>query len=171
VSRTLFDLAAVVSSGQLARAVKEAEVRRLWDALSLADLLERHPSRPGAAAIRAVIGPGAGFTRSELEDRFLELVERSGLPRPATNVWLNLGGRWIEADCVWREQRLIVELDSRAFHDTAAAFESDRARDRAATAAGWRVIRITWAQLRDEPSAIARHLRAALEAGGWAPRL
>ena len=48
-ARTLFDLAGVVPLAQLRRAVKEAEVKRLWGALSLADLLERHPRRPGAA--------------------------------------------------------------------------------------------------------------------------
>jgi hypothetical protein len=162
VPRTLFDLAAVIPRPHLRRAVREAEIRRLWDRLSIADLLERHPRRPGAAAIRTVTDPGARFTRSELEDLFLDLVDSTGLPRPATNVWLHIAGRWIEADCAWPHQRLIVELDGRATHDTDTAFESDRARDRAATAAGWRVIRITWRQLRDEPSTIARDLRAAL---------
>jgi hypothetical protein len=163
VPRTLFDLAAVISAGQLARAVAEAEVRRLWDPLSLGELLARHPRRPGAVAIRAVLGGSAGITRSELEDRFLAFAGRAGLLRPATNVLLQVGGRWIEADCVWHDQRLIVELDGRAIHATPSAFERDRARDRALTVAGWRVIRITWRQLRDQPEAIARDLRAALD--------
>jgi hypothetical protein len=110
-----------------------------------------------------VLGPGTRLTRSELEDRFLAFLAAAGLPRPATNVWLRPGGRWIEADCLWHGPRLIVELDGHATHATRSAFESDRARDRALTAAGWRVIRITWRQLRDEPEAIARDLRAALD--------
>ena len=57
---------------------------------------------------------------------------------------------------------MIVELDGHATHGTRASFEDDRARDRALVAAGWRVIRITWRQLRDEPEAVARDLRAAL---------
>ena len=143
VPRTLLDLAGIVPPGQLARAVNEAEIRRLWDSLSLVDLLHRHPRRPGAAAIRAVLGGSAGITRSDLEDAFLPLLRSAGLPRPATNVWLNVSGRWIEADCLWRKQRLIVELDGRATHANRRAFETDRARDRALTAAGWRVVRIT----------------------------
>jgi hypothetical protein len=171
VPRTLFDLAAVISPGQLARAVNEAEIGRLWDPLSLQDLLERHPRRPGADAVRAVIDkPGATITRSELEDRFLGLVDRVGLPRPTTNVSLRLGRRWIEADCLWPDQRLIAELDGHATHATRAAFEDDRARDRALTAAGWRVIRITWRQLHEQPAALARDLRASLaRAGGTRP--
>ena len=46
----------------------------------------------------------------------------------------------MEADCVWRDARLIAELDGRAVHGTVAAFERDRARDRALNAAGWRVV-------------------------------
>jgi len=111
VSRTLFDLAAVLSSGQLERAVNEAEIRRLWDRLSLQDLLVRHPRRPGAAKIRTVL---------------------AGIERPQANVPLLVEGRWIEVDCVWRRQCLIVELDGRETHGTAHAFENDRARDRGA---------------------------------------
>ena len=141
VSRTLFDLAAVLSSGQLERAVNEAEIRRLWDRLSLQDLLVRHPRRPGAAKIRTVL---------------------AGIERPQTNVPLLVEGRWIEVDCVWRRQYLIVELDGRETHGTAHAFENDHARDRALITAGWHVMRITWRQLHDEPEAIARDLRAFL---------
>lgn len=55
-----------------------------------------------------------------------------------------------------------MELDGRAFHDTASAFERDRARDRTLQAAGWRVVRITWRSLRHEPAAVAADLRRLL---------
>jgi very-short-patch-repair endonuclease len=71
---------------------------------------------------------------------------------------------------MWREQRLIVELDGRAVHGTARAFESDRQRDRALLAEGWRSTRVTWLQLRDEPEAIAADLRELLR-GAPAPTL
>ena len=163
VSRTLFDLAGMVSVHQLRKAVHEAEIRRLWDSLSLATLLERHPRRPGAAALRDVIGsPDAGITRGIFEERFLDFLGANRFSRPATNVTFYLDGRVIEADCVWWEARVIVELDDHTTHGTRFAYERDRARDRALVAAGWRVIRITWRQLRDEPEAVLRDLRAAL---------
>ena len=165
VPRTLLDLAAVVPPGQLNRAVNEAGIRRLWDPLSLPHLLERHPRRGGAAAIRAVIEhANAGITHSDLEDLFADFLDHWGLPRPRTNVWLHVAGGWIEADCVWQEHRLIVELDSHTYHATRSAFENDRARDRALIAAGWRVMRITWRHLQDEPEALTRDLRASLAA-------
>jgi hypothetical protein len=165
VPRTLFDLAAALSPGQLARAVNEAEIRRLWDRLSLQDLLNRHPRRPGAAKIRKLLAhPGGAGTRNDLEDHFLELVQGAGLPPPVTNVAVHLGACSIEPDCAWATARLIVELDGRESHGTSAAFESDRARDRELTACGWRVIRVTWRQLREEREELARDLRSALMA-------
>ena len=67
----------------------------------------------------------------------------------------------LECDAVWPERRLVVELDGRAFHDDPASFERDRARDRRLAVAGWRVIRVTWRQMRD-PAALTRDLRALL---------
>ncbi len=65
-------------------------------------------------------------------------------------------------DCAWPAQRLIVELDGRATHDVADAFEADRARDRRLEAAGWRVIRITWRQLHETPHELEADLRKLL---------
>jgi very-short-patch-repair endonuclease len=145
--------------------VNEAEVQRLPDRLSLADLLERYPRRHGAAAVRAVLAdlaPGGTVTRSELEMRFREFVKVRRLPAPVFNAGLFAGGRWLECDCVWHAERLVVELDGRGAHDTATAFERDRARDRGLQAGGWHVVRLTWRQLRDEPEAVASDLRRML---------
>jgi very-short-patch-repair endonuclease len=68
----------------------------------------------------------------------------------------------IEADAVWRDAKLIVELDGRQAHLTKYAFETDRERDRMAALEDWLVIRVTWRQLRDEPKRIVRDLRRLL---------
>jgi very-short-patch-repair endonuclease len=57
---------------------------------------------------------------------------------------------------------VIVELDGRTFHGTATAFERDRVRDRTFHAHGWRVVRVTWRQLRSDRDALAYDLRALL---------
>jgi hypothetical protein len=165
VPRTLLDLAGVASRREIERAIHEAEVLRLSDALSLADLLARYPRRRGAATIRTVLadrGAGTAATRSELEDRFIELVESLGLPRPEVNASLHVRGRWVEGDCVWRTQRVIVELDGRSVHGTARAFERDRERDRVLQTDGWRVVRVTWRQLHSGQGALAADLRELL---------
>ena len=166
VARTLLDLATVLTPHQLARAVNEAEVQRLLDPLSLNALLQRYPRRPGVPRLRTLLGQHVTVTRGELEKRFREFLTDAGLPLPETNAHIQIRGAFYEVDCLWRQQGVIVELDGRATHDTRAAFESDRARDRILQAAGFRVIRITWRQLHDSPAAVAADLRALLRLAG-----
>lgn len=165
VARTLLDLAADLDRHRLKQAIDKAEIRRLGDRAPLTALVERYSGRRGVANLRTIIAEGRiGFdiTREELELRFAAFVDNFDLPRPEVNAPLLAGGAPIEVDCLWRDQRLIVELDSRTFHDTGPAFERDRARDRALMADGWRVIRVTWRQLHHEPERLAQDLRRAL---------
>jgi len=160
-ARTLLDLAAVLTQHQLARAAERAEALRLTSPTSLEALAARHRGRPGVPAVRRVAGTVAPIvTRSELERRFITLLDRERLPRPLVNV--PLAGA--EADFAWPDPRVVVELDGYETHGTRAAFERDRARDRALQAAGWRVVRITWRQLDDTPRRIAAELSALLAA-------
>ena len=162
--RTLLDLAAVLPRA-LEPALNEAEVKRLTDPLSLAAVVSRYPGRRGVAAVRRALDAGAvGATviRSRLERAFLEFLDRAGLPRPEVNAHVELAGALVEVDCVWRGARLLAELDGFETHGTRRAFERDRARDRALQVAGWRVVRITWRQLLEQPDVLAAELAALL---------
>lgn len=163
-SRTILDLAAVLDRRQIERLLGEADYRRLWDAVALPELLARYPRRSGTRMLRAILGEATASTRispTDLEERFLAFVESEGLPRPELHAALEIApGRWVEPDCVWRAERLIVELDGRAAHATRSRFDSDRERDRALTVAGWIVTRVTWLHLRDRRHVLARDLRA-----------
>ncbi len=159
--RTLFDLAAVAAPRHLERAINQAEVLRLTDTRSLAEVVARHSRRRGVAALRKILdagGIGVTITRSELEDRFLAFVDQHGLPRPEVNARLDAG----EVDCLWRVPRLVAELDGFATHGTRSAFERDRVRDRALLSDGWRVTRVTWRQLSEQPGPLATQLGALL---------
>jgi very-short-patch-repair endonuclease len=162
--RTVFDLAALLSKRQLERAIHEADVRGLVDRVSLPQLLKRHPGHRGTANLRTLLGandPG-GVTRNDFEEAFVALVDAHDLPRPHLNADLVLRGRFYEVDCLWRQQRLVIELDGRAVHGTRRAFETDRERDRILLAEGWRPMRITWRQLHEEPELIVSDLRRLL---------
>ena len=97
-------------------------------------------------------------TRSELEERMLSLCRRFRLPTPEVNTRI----QGYEVDFLWREQRLIVETDGWQAHGTRGAFERDRRRDADLLGAGWRVLRITYAQLESEPQWVAKRIAAAL---------
>jgi hypothetical protein len=164
VTRTILDLAAVAAFGDVRRTFHEAERRGLTSVRSLPDLVARYPRRPGLPAIARLLAAAgaAGVTRSELEDRFREFLERQGLPRPELNALVEAGGRRFELDCVWRRAGVAVELDGRAAHGTDRAFEADRGRDRCLSAHGWRVLRVTWRALHEEPELLETELRSVL---------
>lgn len=164
VFRTIFDLAAVVSKRELERAWHEAEVRQLTDRVSLPMLLERYPGRRGTRVLRELLGTDepASITRNEFEEAFLTLVDACSVQRPRMNADVSLRGRFFEVDALWEGHRFAVELDSRGVHGTKKRFESDRQRDRILVAEGWRTMRVTWLQLRDEPDEIAADLKSAL---------
>jgi predicted transcriptional regulator of viral defense system len=163
VPRTVLDLAVMAPRRSIEQALNEAERRQLTDPLSLNDLVARYRGRRGLATLRTVLADRTpGITRSELEDRFLAFLDRAGLPRPELNAAIHLDDRFIEVDCVWRRQKLVVELDGRSTHDTADAFYGDRARDRALLVAGWSTVRVTWRDLDAEADRLAKELRALL---------
>ncbi len=156
------------------RMVNEIEVRGITDKLSIPELLQRYPRKPGRRKLIELLGDGAatrGVTREELERRFAELLAATDLPRPRRNVDISVRGRFFNVDCLWAAERVIVELDGAAVHGTRRAFERDREKDRLLQAAGWRVVRITWRQLRDDPAAVIADLRAILRGAAAAPTL
>jgi putative AbiEi antitoxin of type IV toxin-antitoxin system/uncharacterized protein DUF559 len=157
-ARTLLDLAETLSDKALARAVNEAQVKRLLKLDDLAALLMRSPGRHGRTRLQRFVDYRQGPTRSGFEDAFLAFAECYGLPRPEVNQVV----AGYEVDVLWRDQRLIVELDSREYHDHAQPFEYDRDKDAHLLAAGFPVVRVTWRRLVDMPGREAARLKALL---------
>ena len=167
VARTLLDLAAVVPPRGLERALDRAEILNLFDLHELIDQLARNPMYPGAGRLRAALSRyriGSAVTDSELEEAFLALCRAHELPAPELHAAIDPGdgGVLLRPDAVWRDQRVIVELDGERFHRTQHAFHDDRIRDQRLVAAGWRVIRITWSQLTQRAGELAALLRRVL---------
>jgi very-short-patch-repair endonuclease len=164
LARTLFDLASETSIEGLEGAIREAEYLHRFPLEALEKLRCRHRGQRGTRTIESCLSrldfAPRGRTRSELEGRFRSLLARTDLPTPELNALLDLDGYKVEADCLWRNQRVIAELDGGRAHRTRVAFETDRERDRRLLVAGWRVIRITWRQLARSASLQAdlRHL-------------
>lgn len=143
LARTIFDLAAVLTSRELERVLaterEDPDVRH-----QLRRLLERHSTRSGTRSLRELLRRDAPLlTRSEAEEKLLQLVRSAGLPEPETNVAVH----GYEVDCFFQEARLIVEVDGYAWHRSRRAFHRDRERDAVLSAAGIQVVRLTWRQL------------------------
>jgi very-short-patch-repair endonuclease len=150
----MLDLASGLGTRPLERAIDEADRLRLATADDLIELLRRHPGHPGARRLRAVLARhriGSTVTRSKLEERFLALCRRHGLPEPEVNVPL-LG---YVVDFLWPHSLLVVEVDGRATHDTHRAFQADRDRDGRLAVAGYTVLRFTWWDVTRRPAVAA----------------
>ena len=157
VARTLVDVAATESRPVLDRAIKAAERARVFDLRAIEPLMV--PRRRGVGALRAALGAWHDApTRSELEEAFLRLCRRHGLPRPAVNTLVE----GFLVDFVWHDARLIVETDG-DWHATRDGLHTDRRRDLAHTLAGYRTLRFTWPQVRDDDADVGLAVRRTYE--------
>jgi REase_MTES_1575/Transcriptional regulator, AbiEi antitoxin len=149
VARTLVDLAGVLSRERLRKVLEEAERSHRLDVNAIDATLTRARGRNGRGherierALADLASTGASVTRSELEDRFLALLDARGLPRPVANAWAER----MEVDAVWPGARLAVELDGWDAHKTRDAFQRDRTRSNDLQEAGWTILRFTHADV------------------------
>jgi very-short-patch-repair endonuclease len=159
-ARTICDLAGTESIWATEEALSEARTRGLVTDRQLLSVIERAPTRRGSAVIRALLRSEAesGYTRSAAERRMRKLLRAAQLSLPRLNVPL-LG---YVADFLWPREKLIVEVDGYKFHGSRGKFESDRKRDLVLTAAGYRVVRVTWRQMRDEALFVVARIAQAL---------
>jgi very-short-patch-repair endonuclease len=143
-ARTIIDLARTLTADDLEPVVDLADQRGLVD---FQDLRRANP-----ASLRAVLlNYDPAPTRSELERRFLRLCRTHQIEPPETNARVE----GFEVDFVWRDRRLIVEVDGYAHHRSPQAFERDRERDVRLGMAGWRVLRFTWRQVTERGAWVA----------------
>lgn len=158
--RTLVDLAAIASPHDLERAFALAlRLEIITRDLMRAAIADRAGHR-GTRMLRTLIEKEAdpAFTRSEAEQLLLRLIRKARVPEPEVN---EIAER-LEVDFLWRKQKVVVEVDGFAFHRSRRAFERDRDRDGVLVSAGFRVIRLTWRQIRHEPLAAVARIALAL---------
>lgn len=161
VARMLLTVAATEPQRHLERIFEAAERERVLDLRDVRALLERshgHTGRPALLALTEQFHDPPPNLKSKLEARFLELLDRAGIPRPALNVTL-LGH---EVDMLWKRERVVVELDSWEFHRTRRAFERDREKVVKLQLAGHRVLPFTWKRMAAEPEALLEAVQTAL---------
>jgi very-short-patch-repair endonuclease len=159
-ARTLADLASMVAMAELEAAVNEGDKLGLVDPEALRTFVGRRPGLEGVWALRSILDRRAfRLTDSELERRFLRLVDRAGLPRPLTQQRVN----GFRVDFFWPELGLVVETDGLRYHRTPAQQSRDRVRDQAHATAGFVALRFTHAQVAFGEARVASVLRAVAE--------
>src|SRR5205823_2897871 len=101
IPQILVDLAPTLSLDDLARVCHEAHVRGTRPE-HVEAIMRRNA--PGTKKLRAVLRGDIPVTLSQLEKRFLALLEEHGLPVPHTNIVANER----RVDCRWPDHHLTV---------------------------------------------------------------
>jgi hypothetical protein len=156
VPRLLADLAGTLDATGLKRVWQEADRQHLLDVEAVKPLASQ--PRRGVRNLRALIEAAEDTpdTKEEFEHRFADLVVVEDLPRPVYNTLVE--GYLVDA--FWPEERLIVELHSRAFHWHRAEEDADRAAD--LLAKRYRTYHVTWKALTRTPEVVAGRIRRML---------
>jgi very-short-patch-repair endonuclease len=159
IARTLLDIAATVRPDRLERALAQSERLHLYDHRAITDIIARSNGHRGTGALARATAQEPKLTRSEIEARFLVLVRRAGLPEPKANCALDVPDHpGAVPDFYFPAHHLVVETDGWDTHRTRAAFKSDRRRDAALTAAGYRVMRFTYDDVVHDPGTVVARL-------------
>jgi hypothetical protein len=161
VHRTLLDLAATTRADQLENALAQAMHLQLYDQRAIDDVIARSNGHRGTNILKEATRQEPQITKSMWEVRMLALVRTANLPEPRCNEALHAPDHGeCKPDFYWPAYGLIVETDGWEAHRTLAAFRSDRAKDAALTAAGYKVLRFTWDV---DDATILRRLRPLLQ--------
>lgn len=161
-TRTALDL---IRRGSLDDAVVMLDRLVHHRAAFLGDVREavgRLPRCRGSAQARQVAALADGLAQSPPETRLRLLIHRSGLPIPIAQYVVRHDGRSVaEVDFGFPEHKLAVEYDG-AWHGQPGQLTLDRARMNRLLRAGWRVLFVTAADMRD-PAALIARIAEALE--------
>ncbi|MGA7397457.1 MAG: type IV toxin-antitoxin system AbiEi family antitoxin domain-containing protein [Solirubrobacterales bacterium] len=161
-ARSLLDISASTSIGQIRSALTEAEKLRILSLFDLREVTSRGRGWTGTVRLRQALAewdPLEVETRSELEIAMLRLCRKEGIPVPVLNTAL----AGYLPDFLWDEERLVIEVDGYRDHSGKGAFRSDRRRDVDLMIAGYRVARFTHEEVTRGGVATAARIRALLE--------
>ena len=151
IEQALLDLAATAPLDRVRYALANADYHKVLDIPALQVIAGN--GRAGSTKLRNALQrhePKLARTRSPLERMFLPLCERIGIPLPEVNVWIE----GVLVDAVWREQKLVVELDGENNHSSWNQIQNDRSKELILRRAAFDVVRYGTRQLEEEPALV-----------------
>lgn len=164
--RTIIDLSGLLSEEPLDialdSAIRKGMSRRTFQA-RFEDMAVLR--RPGTALVRRLIAEREleqGLTGSAFERRLLRALRAGGLPLPVCQYPVT-DGMTAYIDFAYPEFGIAIEADGYRWHDGRVAFERDRVRTSELGSRGWRVLQITWLQLKYRAHEVTERIQRALE--------
>ena len=126
--------------------------------------LEDSPGRWGNRQIRRLSRHLGDQAHAESERKLHRLLRSAGISGWVPQLPFVAGSRRFEIDVAFPALRLAIEIDGYAYHSSDDRFQRDRTRQNALIAAGWRVLRFTWADLDERPSYVISQILQLLAA-------
>lgn len=164
--RTIIDLSTLLSEElldiALDSAIRRGMSRRVFQK-RFDEMAEYR--RPGTATLRRLIAEREmeqGLTGSAFERRLLRVLRSHGLPLPVCQYGVT-EGMTAYIDFAYPEFGIAIEADGYRWHDGRAAFEHDRVRSSELASRGWRVLQITWLQLKYHADEVIDRIQRALK--------
>ena len=161
IEQALLDFAASAPIERIRHVLANADYHKVLDIPTLQVIAGN--ARPGSTKLKNALTrhePKLARTRSALERRFVTVCERAGIPLPEVNVYVE----GVLVDAVWRERRLVVELDGKDNHSSWAQIQEDRSKELRLRAAAFDVVRYGTRQLDEELDLVAADLAAQYDA-------
>jgi hypothetical protein len=152
LEQAMLDFAASAPIERIRYALANADFHKVLDIPALQVIAGS--GRTGSTKLRKALQrhePKLARTRSPLERTFMVLCERAGIPLPEVNVYVE----GVLVDAVWRDRRLVVELDGRDNHSSWAQIQEDRTKEMRLRAADYIVIRYGTRQVEEELDLVA----------------
>ena len=168
VARTLIDLASLSRREKVEEALDDALSRGLvsipYLRVRLAEM-SGSAGRPGIGTMRALIDARAGsrVPQNVFETRMLRVIKRAGLPPPEIQFPVyEANDRIAIVDFAYPEQRLAIETDGYRWHSGKVRWQKDLRRRNRLLAVDWRMMHVTWDQLRETPASVTDSIRRLL---------
>ncbi|MFT0848811.1 hypothetical protein VR010_13810 [Actinomycetaceae bacterium L2_0104] len=129
---------------------RERELRARTEMQRMADALA---NRSGRQRARQIISLASGLVESVAEARVLWLLHAYGFPAPEMQYRISVDGRLYFADFAWPDRMAIVEFNGEGKYGSGEQRElrvaEERARESRLRMLGYRVLNLSWQQLRD----------------------
>lgn len=149
--RTVFDCLRLLPEDAALKVLDQALQRGWTHRSELFQRVTEHAARHGTARAKRLL-LSAGGTRSAAERLAVVLLRRAGITGWVANAEIrDRTGLVGYGDLVFRNARLVVEIDGWAYHSDRDRFQRDRTRQNRLVAAGWTVLRFTWDDLTTRP--------------------
>ncbi|MEH0109364.1 type IV toxin-antitoxin system AbiEi family antitoxin domain-containing protein [Tersicoccus sp. MR15.9] len=164
---------ATVASHREALVIADQAARRGLDSGALRSWIADNPGRHGVRRLALVIDRLDPAAESAGETLTRVLLHEWAVPLPVSQCWIPTAIGDHRVDFAWPDRRIVLEFDGRGkyfdYRPTAEALYEERRREKALINAGWRVIRIGWADVTRNTEAFRRLITVALAASTQRP--